>query len=226
MAAGFVLPSVLYHGTRSSLLPRIAAEGLQPRSLSGSSNWSHSVESREDAVYLTRAYGLHYARACRAPGDPVLLEIRTAHLDPTLFASDEDGVAQLRAGQAEAGPGATLAEATLFWRERIHTVHPSTSLSSLGNCAYFGGVPPEAISRVLALSEADALRLTLQACDPVVSTMNYRFFGDQFRAFSAWLFDPQGHCPSSPLAVGPPASSPVSLLAASMRADATQVRVP
>lgn len=211
MTLPFEFPRTLYHGTRTSVLPSVAAQGLLPRRVSGSSNWTHSVESREDAVYLTVAYALHYATTCEAPGEPCLLEIDAQALDERLFAADEDGVAQLPAGRKAAGPSATLEEATRFWRERIHEVHASTSLSSLGNCTYFGVIPAEAVRRVVVLSVPEATRLTLQVCDPVVTPMNYRLLGDRYREFCRWLFDPEGPYPLMDPRVPRPARAAVPL---------------
>lgn len=202
--AEFTLPEKLYHGTRSSVLQDIQRKGLVPRAVSGSSNWSHSVESRADAVYLTTAYALYYAVACEAKGLPALLEIDTSKLNPLLFASDEDGVAQLRDGRAQAGVNATLDEATVYWRDRIHTVHPSTSLGSLGNCTYFGVIPPEAITKVLVLPIREAARLTVQACDPTITVANFRFLGAEYQAFSSWLFDAQAPWSTGHAMVVPP----------------------
>lgn len=207
----FKLPAKLYHGTRSSLLPAIAKEGLRPREASRTGNWSHTLESRCDAVYLTTAYALHYATCCQAEGDPTILEIDTSMLPLEAFGSDEDGVALLNEGSRQAGPDATLVEAARYWRERIHTVCPAVSLQSLGNCTFFGRIPPQAVQRVLVLAHEDAVRLVVQACDPVIVPMNYRLFGPQYRAFTAWLFEPTGPCPGTHYPVEPPAARPRQL---------------
>lgn len=219
----FHLPKTLYHGTRSSHLALIDKNGLVPRSLSGSSNWAHTVESREDAVYLTSAYALHYANACEAPGWPTLLEIDTEKLDPLLFASDEDGVAQLKQGRLQAGAGTSLSYATEYWRERIHTVHPSTSLGSIGNCTYFGVIETSAISRVLVLTPHDAMRLTMQACDPVVSVANFRFLGPEYQEFMRWVFDAKKPWKAHFNEVQPPTSKAVQWSQAAIEAIFEQV---
>ena len=182
-----------------------------PRRLSGASNWAHTVESREDAIYLTTAYGLYYAIGCQGEGLPTIVEIDTSKLPYSLFAADEDGVAQMPAGQMVDGRRLSLTMATEYWRDCIEEVHPSTSLRSIGNCTFFGVIPPDAITRVLVLTVDEAMRLTLSACDPVVSVMNFRFFGETFEAVNRWFFEPVGPCPGTDGKVSPPSRAPQSL---------------
>jgi hypothetical protein len=210
-AARGALPSCLYHGTRSSLLASIATHGLVGRAVSGRDNWEHTVPSRADAVYLTRAYALHYAQTCQAPGWPALLEIDVTALDTRRFGADEDGVAETTYSQGVSGSAATPEEATAHWRERIHEICPSRSLRSIGNCTYFDTITPSAIRRVLLLSPVQAMRLTMQACDPVVCVANFALFGAEYERFTRWLFDAQGPWEETRMPVQPPGFSAVSL---------------
>ena len=186
----FKLPDTLYHGTTSLALPGISQIGLVPREVSGQSNWGHSVESRADAIYLTTCYGLHYAKAAadQAGGEPTILEIDATQLDATLFAADEDGVALIPAGRKGLPEEWSLEQIVKYWRGQIHTVAPKTTLMSIGNCTYFGGIPATAVKNVLVISMEDALRLTMEACDPVIAPINFKLFGAEFKKFSSWLF--------------------------------------
>jgi hypothetical protein len=176
------LPAKLYHGTRSGVLAAVARDGLRPRGTNGRGNWDHTVPSNESAVYLTVSYGLYFARSAQSDGTPTILEIDTARLRAELLVADEDGLALTEQSSGTHGNAE-------YWREEIHKVPAFRTLESLGNCAYLGVIPPEAISRVLILNEAEALRLTLQACDPVIAPVNFLLFGEEYVAFTQWLFN-------------------------------------
>ena len=198
------LPAKLYHGTRSGVLSAVAREGLRPRGANGRGNWDHTVPSNESAVYLTVSYGLYFARSAQSGGTPVILEIDTARLRERLLVADEDGLALMKQSADTYGDAA-------FWRAEMHTVPASRTLECLGNCAYLDVVPPEAISRVLVLTESEALRLTLQACDPVIAPINFLLFGREYIEFSQWLFDRAASFTAGGRLVEPPSATALPL---------------
>ena len=162
----------------------MAREGIKPRSAGAASNWDHTASSSPDAVYLTSAYALYYARHCQAPGDVAILRIDTEQLEPGRLVGDEDAYAQTRIVDLDR---MDLQERTVYWRERLAQTSAATSLKILGNCAYLGTVPPQAIVGVRLLAPDEAQRLTLGVHDPVIVPVNYHLFGRQYEAFHAWL---------------------------------------
>lgn len=52
-------PKYLYHGTNGAAARDAIVNGLSGRG--GKGNWSHSVESHPDCVYLTDAYPAYFA---------------------------------------------------------------------------------------------------------------------------------------------------------------------
>lgn len=182
------LPEHLYHGTRTSIVPTVLAHGLLPRSRSGSDNWSHTVSSHRDAVYLTSAYALHFALGCRLEGDPCILRIRTAALDSPKLVADEDSYSLLGASHPKLSRYADLHERVAFWRDRLAETDAALSLAKLGNCAYLDGIPAESIDSVLVLSREQAQHLVFAFADPVISPLNFRIFGPDYIGFTQWLF--------------------------------------
>jgi hypothetical protein len=95
----------LYHGTAERHLPAILRDGLKPRG-KRKGNWSHSIESNADAIYLTNAYALYFAHSATDPKDngdrSVVLEIDTSKLDSFWLVPDEDWLEQV--SRKQVGP--------------------------------------------------------------------------------------------------------------------------
>jgi len=137
-------------------------------------------------VYLTTAYATYYGSA-RCPVDAlqVIVEVDTTQLDATKFFPDEDFVAQALAHQT----GRALADVHEEVRADLdgYRHHYADSVKSLGNLAYRGVIPPEAISRYAILPDPVAGRLAL-IVDPIISPVNYKLCGEYYRQVTAWLF--------------------------------------
>ena len=93
------IPTTLYHGTCTNLLPTIEKKGLLPRSLTGStgSYGAQNVDSlsQHDLVYVsvhpdaaTRTAAVQAAR--KHGGRPLILKIDSSQLFPERFVPDED----------------------------------------------------------------------------------------------------------------------------------------
>jgi hypothetical protein len=187
---------ILYHGTAERHLPTILKHGLTPRG-KAKGNWKHSVLSHPDAVYLTRAYGLHYAHmATDAHKDDdrlVVLEIDTAKLDPWLLAPDEDWLEQVtRKDNAKhlAPINRTMKYRTRWYRRNLmkFASHWSSSLDGIGNCTYHGTVPPGAIARIAFVAKPAFYDLVMAGYDPMISVANYRHVGGRYRNAMKRLF--------------------------------------
>jgi hypothetical protein len=191
------LPPYLYHGTRAGHLSNIVNQALVPRGESGVSQWKHSVESRSDAVYLTTAYPLHFAINAQGDGDLLIIEIDTSKLDPNLFIADEDALAHsLKEPQTR---NMNLAEKTQYYRERSHQHSASNSLALMGTCAYQGSIPAAALRRTASIKLADVGKLIVGGFDPVISPLNFKFFGKEYTESVKWLFGDEDVCALNPM---------------------------
>jgi len=182
----------LYHGTSAKYLDTILAEGVTPRG-ERPSNWM--AVSAPDRVYLTTAYGAYFAQKARQSQeeDLLIVEIDADLLpDASRLQADEDAAvfawasgdlpeefapphgcvdihdqaghfSRLLDGLAEAGFGY------------------ARSLAMMGNCSHAGIVPPEAITSVHRYSAAEG-PWWLAFHDPVISPLNFRFHGGEYRA--------------------------------------------
>lgn len=182
---------LLYHGTAERHLEKIMTEGLRPRG-NRVGNWVHSVESNPNAIYLTNAYALHFAVAAagNADGKFVVLEIDTDHLDESDLTPDEDFLEQVSRNDTNFPcHGWSMPRRTRWFRAHMRNFnsHWETSLQRLGNAAYFGNIPPEAITRV-ALVERKPIHPIVFMSDPTISLMNYHLMGGYYRGLTAILF--------------------------------------
>jgi hypothetical protein len=201
---------LLYHGTTGEVARKALVEGLRPRVQSGNpGNWKATSESREDLVYLTVAYAGYFAGcAASAPhrqagrfDDPWgFIEVDTALLGAVgqgFFVPDEDYLEQ--------GTRRTPIPRGSFWKglKRIKTMKGRTgwfrqrlssfsdmwdqSIEGLGNCAYFGGIPPEAITRIVVYDPKSNPSMTIMALDPMISLINFQICGGKYRALTRWF---------------------------------------
>lgn len=183
----------LYHGTSAKYLARVLREGLKPRGTKPGV-WADTSPSRPDAVYLTAAYPLHYALAAAGhTHDRVVFEVDTAKLNPFRFVPDEDCLEQATRGNRPEGCPEDVAGATLWIRDRLHN-HAATetwqlSLKHLGNCAYLGSIPPDAITRYAVIPKSWPV---LRWSDPTITLANFRFMGPYYRKLSALIFGERG----------------------------------
>jgi len=181
----------LYHGTHSGALPSIRAAGLRPRA-TRRGNWSHSVESNSRAVYLTDAYPLYFATHAasdRKDRKPMILEIAVDALNQSRLAPDEDFLEQGSRTLIEVGPrGVDMAERTRWFRRRALSDFSHLwrdSIAHLGTCAYYGTIPPEAITRWAIIPPRHKI---IFMCDPIISLMNYKILGEYYRALTGRIF--------------------------------------
>lgn len=190
----------LYHGTTEGVARKAIKEGLKPRIATGRSNWKHTVESNPSMVYLTSAYapffGLQAAKGLVDDENPEedfkfgLVEVDTDLLDKKWLMPDEDFIEQATRKQTNSIiKGASMHQRTEWVRNNIHLFqeHWETSVSGLGNCAYKGVIPPNAITRVSVVEYACNKEM-VWAIDPCISTVNYFFVGEKYRELTKWFF--------------------------------------
>jgi len=184
---------ILYHGTREKLLGTVLQKGLSSRGRRRG-NWTHTVSSNPNAVYLTTAYAIHYAQAAvKTKGEKLLLlEIDVDDLDEWQLAPDEDFLEHVTVsdpGFSHVHAWPDMAKRTRWFRRRArgdYAHHWEDSLRGLGTCAYYGSVPAAAIKRCALLPVGD--RLSLMS-DPSITLINYRIMGHFYRQLTQYVFD-------------------------------------
>ena len=190
---------LLYHGTSERVARLAMTEGLSPRFQSGVESVWGDHPSSEHHVYLTTAYAGYFAmNATEGEERWAIIEIDTdllpddgtgcEHLYP-----DEDWLEQVTRGQElpeEWGVnGATMEVRTKWFRENLWRFGHlwEKSVEGLGNCAYNGVIPPEAITRVSFVDPKGNPSMTLMASDPCITVMNYRICQGKYQGLMRWL---------------------------------------
>ncbi len=208
----------LYHGTTGAVAARALIQGLRSRSMTGKpSNWTHTVESNTDHVYLTNAYALYFAlNATDEPGNVLgIVEVETDLLDERHMLPDEDVLEQSTRGfdrdnapdwwyligLSEAGDD--MIKRTQCFRDFLHLFQDmwQKSIDAMGTAGYRFMVPSRAITRVALLDTARMRKglggraLIVSALDPTISLMNYLVVGAKYRALTQLVFDADGVTP-------------------------------
>jgi hypothetical protein len=199
----------LYHGTSERAAQTALQEGLLPR-------WDSKVQSKwedhpssADHVYLTVAYSAYFAMSASEEGGRwAILEIDTDHLpdDYERLVPDEDFLEQSTRSEKDrqylyeisAGDDgdvldidASMEERTRWFREHLgwFSHHWEESIRRLGNCAYEGVIPPEAITRVCFVDPTKSGPMCSMALDPMISLLNYAICESKYRSLTRWLFE-------------------------------------
>jgi hypothetical protein len=184
------IPRYLYHGTSARHYDAVLTKGLVPRGRR-KSNWTHSVVSANDRIYLTDAYPIYFAFSATTPGvkeDGMVIEIDTDMMNAHRFVPDEDALEQSTRGRDQI-PG-SMKERTVRYRELapMYSQFADESLYALGTCAYMGTVEPQHISRIAVIKHDKLVELSLRF-DPTITITNYHFCGERYRESTQWLFD-------------------------------------
>ena len=185
---------VLYHGTNTNNLDKILKDGLYPRGNS-EGNWTHTIRSRNDMVYLTNSYAVYFAICSIGEDDmydgfvkPVVLEVE---VDACNLYPDEDFMEQATRNNTmwqdyfmSIGHEDMTAR-TEYFRDNISEFQDdyTNSLEYLGNACYLGEIKPESIKRYSVL---DANKVW-DYSDPTITLMNYRIMGSRYRKLSKKL---------------------------------------
>lgn len=182
----------LYHGTSSRHLDTILQHGIVPRG-DTPSNWP--AASSSERVYLTNAYAMYFAQSSRKDRseDVVIVEIDTELLpDTSRLQADEDSawfIWNQGSMPRQFCPPLTMTDkydqamhfSGILDELAEYGVDHEMSLELLGNCSHLGTVPPSAITKVLRYSAAEG-PWWVMFHDPVISPLNFRFNGSEYRA--------------------------------------------
>ena len=115
---------IVYHGTSMSAWKKIRQSGLVPRGETGQSNWTHSIESNPDTIYLTDAYAMHFAlSAIRGTAkkfeEAVIIEVDTDKLEKSALVADEDALEQVSRKQDGLPPDWSMQDRTRHYRGMV-----------------------------------------------------------------------------------------------------------
>lgn len=198
------VPEYLYHGTSETVAQRALKAGLLPRSAHrNGSNWTHSVESNPDTIYLSDAYAPYFAVAASdIPKDgtdefeeggveAAVIQIDVSKLDHFKLVPDEDVLEQ--SGRRYDNVKGKMKQRTRWYRTRLKQYRGTeawlASLEAMGTCGHIGPIPVEAISRVAYWDLRNAPRFTFANMDAMICLANYRFVGDKYKNLTNQLFD-------------------------------------
>jgi hypothetical protein len=183
----------LYHGTSERVGKLALAEGLKPRKMvrgSTKGNWTHTVLSNANAVYLTDAYPLYFSTQASGKDDRwAIVEVDTDWLDLARMAADEDAVEQSGRGRDGLPKGWTMRQRTIHYRKIIRQFSWQDSLAAMGTCGYYGAIGRTAITRVAFVAWKGRGDIVSVALDPTITILNYQLIGGKYKAFNRWLMD-------------------------------------
>jgi hypothetical protein len=172
-------------------------DGIRPRA-AHHSNWE--AASCDANVYLTSAYAMYFAHhARRCPDeDLVIVEVDSDRLEAASLLADEDAVwfawqkghvpEEFHPADGLDKYGQSMHFASLLRKMSDLGIGYEASLAMMGNCAYEGTVPVEAITRVVRYSAKEG-PWWLAFHDPIISPLNFVFHGSEYMATQLVLAD-------------------------------------
>lgn len=189
----------LYHGTSAEAIEDILKIGIVPISIQedGKSNWSNTVQSHVDHVYLTECYAPYFAHNASTISDDdidrsmAIVEIDTNFLDADYFYPDEDFIAQFLVQHSKIKPYCLLPldHVTRMVRDNIEDYKEAwrESLEHLGNISYKGSIPRSAITKIAVFDPKTNPEMLMMALDPTISILNHRFCADKYKMLTTWF---------------------------------------
>jgi hypothetical protein len=181
---------LLYHGTNEKVARKALKEGIRPRIMTRRKSIWDKCPSRKDLVYLTDAYAPYFAFSATKKGQRLgIIEVDTDMLDEARLLPDEDFLENVSRGEfPEAGE--ELVGRTCWFRDNLEEFqhHWVDSLEGLGNVAYRGAIPPEAITRISVFDPRSNPGIYQLVVDPAVSVLAYQVTAPKYRALIDWFF--------------------------------------
>jgi hypothetical protein len=182
----------LYHGTTETVARAAFMHGLKPRASTGArGNWD-SNPSNPELVYLTAAYAGYFAGcACEEGERWGIVEVDATALPTSFMRPDEDFIEQASRGGESPIPTAlkSLERRTQWVRDRLDNFahHWRDSVEGLGNCAFKGGIQPEAVTGVAIFDPKSNPMVAMAVMDPTITLLNYTFMARKYEAAIRWL---------------------------------------
>lgn len=180
----------IYHGTTESNWRKISQEGLVPRG-DRKSNWTHTVESAKDRVYLSSAYAPYFAMAAAENGEGyVVVQVDFESLDQEFLLPDEDFLEQAMREEISAIIGSTMKQRTEYMRDHARSLQSywRASLETMGVVAYQGKIKLSEIESAY-LIEPKKLHPAIHCMigDPTITVLNYYLMERKYKALTAFL---------------------------------------
>ena len=179
----------IYHGTTESNWEKISQEGLVPRG-DRKSNWTHTVESAKDRVYLSSVYAPYFAMAAAENGEGyVVVQVNLESLDQDLIFPDEDFLEQC-GPRSPVSKCSSMEERTKYFRDNAREFQDywTMSLETMGVVAYQDEIN---LSKIESAYFIDPKKLHpaihCMIGDPTISILNYSLLGQKYKALTAFL---------------------------------------
>ncbi len=181
-----ISPMILYHGTSTKYLHEILENGILPREVSGNEgNWTGSVESKLNFVYLTSAYPVYFSQiaASNTNSDLAILQI---DVDENELYPDEDFIARVFWNQH--GRQGELKDLNRYFDPSDYQQIYRACLEHNGT-ACINTIEPQAILSHVVL-EAQNIGLIMEiGGDAMPIPLNYKVYGDHYTKCIEVLFD-------------------------------------
>jgi hypothetical protein len=181
---------ILYHGTKLKNLKRILKEGIKPR-VNKPSNWEDHGKSRPDLVYLSDCYAPYYASAaCKEKNERgVLIKVEIDSKKIKLYPDEEFLFNVLFKNKTDRKDIQKVYESInprSFRLLQLQTKKEKEVIEGWkASLDYLGVVSTDFVPRKFVKGfyiEKDSLEF-IYNCDPVISLLNYKVCGQQYRDY-------------------------------------------
>jgi hypothetical protein len=178
----------LYHGTSERKTKKALVEGLLPRGRR-KGNWTHTVDSRNDAVYLTDIYGPYFA-FCATDTERkdrcAIFEIETDNLNENQMLPDEDYMEQTFRGRGGNAPAGMKARVEYYREITIINRHMwKDSVKYLGTAAYLGRIEPQRITKLAYVDMEHPF--IMQGAEAMISLINHKLCWRRYDAITRFF---------------------------------------
>jgi hypothetical protein len=179
---------LLYHGTTENVARKALVDGLKPRADTGAkSNWTHTIDSHMDHVYMTTVYAPFFAFSAAEDKERWgIIEIESDLIDDGIY-PDEDFLEQALKEVPKSVKKNDMIGRTKWFKKNINRYKHiwNYSVNLLGTCSHKGTIPASAITRVAVLNPCNIFRM--MSVDPQISLMNYNICKGKYEALTKWM---------------------------------------
>lgn len=177
---------ILYHGTSTKHLKSILKNGLQPRNVTGNSNWEGKIESKAGFVYLTDAYPVYFAFCAAKEECEDLLVVAVRVTEKDLY-PDEDFIAHCLHREVPHFQKMALADINPLVNLEVYKRFAMASLTNNGLVAV-RGVAPDHIKGHVIINRDKIQEIMCIGGDSIPSPLPYRIMGEHYRNCMKALF--------------------------------------
>ena len=205
---------MVYHGTSLTNWKKIIKTGILPRTRTRKANWTGTLASQENGVYLTSGYAVNYAAHAAAKKNDklVLIEVDLDSIPGALVLADEDALEQATRGGDDGLPRGWKGEQRVAHYRSMVKAYASKgmgfnwSMEKMGTGVHLGPIPVEAITRTVIIDPAIESNLMQICMDASVTVPNHMLYGEYWKALTqevflgqsdGWLWRPNEESPLS-----------------------------